>query len=93
MSCLPGLDKELAQAIVNRRTSNGFFANEAGLLEVPGMTRDLFKQLAPRVTVRSDTFCILSEGEVRPSGARQRIEVVVRVGSSDVTTLAYREDL
>lgn len=91
--CLPGITRELAQAIISQRQSSGYFANVAWLLRVPGMTRDIFKQVAPRVTARSETFRILSEGEVTSSGARRRIEVTVRLGSTDFETVAWREDL
>jgi len=49
--CLPGLTRELAQNIINYRASSGFFSNIAWLLKVPDMNREIFKQLAPRVTV------------------------------------------
>jgi hypothetical protein len=35
----------------------------------------------------------LSEGKVTSTGARQRIQVIVRVGLTDIQTLSYREDL
>jgi competence ComEA-like helix-hairpin-helix protein len=92
LACLPGIDESLAQAIVAYRQSAGFFANVAWLLKVPRMNRDIFKQAAPRVTVRSETFRIMSEGRIDSSGARQRIQVVVRVGRYDVETLSYREE-
>jgi hypothetical protein len=56
------------------------------------MTRDLFKQLAPLVTARSETFRILSEGRVNSTGARQRIQAIVRIGLNDPKTLSWRED-
>lgn len=92
LMCLPGISRPLAQAIVSHRQSNGAFTSVAGLLDVPGITRDLFKPLAPRVAVRSETFRIVGEGQVGSRGVRQRIEVVVHVGRSTVTTLEYRED-
>lgn len=92
LACLPGLTRELAQAIISFRQSNGFFPNIAWLLKVPGLNRDIFKQLAPRVTARSETFRILCEGKVNSTGARQRIQEIVHVGLRSVTTLSYRED-
>jgi hypothetical protein len=89
----PGIDPQLAQAIVSYRKSSGFLPNIAWLLRVPGITREIFKQVAPRVTARSETFRILSEGKITSTGARQRIQVIVRIGSSDIQTLSYREDL
>jgi competence ComEA-like helix-hairpin-helix protein len=92
LSCLPGLNRQLAQAIISYRSSNGFLANIAWLLKVPGITRDIFKQLAPRVTVRSETFRIISEGKIKSTGARQRIQAIVHVGLNDTSILSWRED-
>jgi competence ComEA-like helix-hairpin-helix protein len=92
LACLSGLNRELAQAVISHRQSSGFFPNVAWLLKVPGMNRQIFKQVAPRVTVRSETFRILSEGRVNSTGARKRIQVVVRVGPAEIDTLSYRED-
>ncbi len=88
--CLPGMTRELAQAVVAHRRANGFFQSPAHLLDVPGFNRTLLQQVAPRVTVRSDTYRIRAEGDVGRS--RQTIEAVVRVRARTVTTLAYRED-
>jgi competence ComEA-like helix-hairpin-helix protein len=92
LSCLPGLSRELSQAIISFRQSNGFFANIAGLLRVPGLNRDIFKQVAPRVTARSETFRILCEGRIASTGTRQRIQEIVHIGLRTITTLSYRED-
>jgi len=91
--CLPGMTEEIARAIVAQRESAGFFPNIAHLLRVPGMTRDLFKQIAPRITARSETFRILGEGVVPSSGARQRVEVIVQLGRSTIDVVSYRENL
>lgn len=93
LTCLPGLDRVLAQSIISYRQSGGFFANAGELLKVPGMTRDIFKQVAPRVTARSETFRITSEGKITSTGARQRIQAIIHIGPHEVTTLSYREDL
>jgi competence ComEA-like helix-hairpin-helix protein len=90
--CLPGMDRQMAQSIISYRQSNGYFANTAWLLRVPGMTRDIFKQLAPLVSARSETYRILCEGKVKSTGVRQRIQTVVHVGLDEITTLSYRED-
>ena len=92
LACLPGVSRELAQAIISYRTSSGFFPNTACLLKVPGMTQDIFKQVAARVSARSETFRILSEGKVNSTGTRQRIQEIVHIGLNDLTTLSYRED-
>jgi competence ComEA-like helix-hairpin-helix protein len=92
LACLPGVSRELAQAIISYRQSNGFLPNIAHLLKVPGMSREIFKQVAPLVSARSETFRILAEGKVTSTGARQRIQEIVHVGLQTVTTVAYRED-
>jgi competence ComEA-like helix-hairpin-helix protein len=92
LECLPGISRDLAQAIISYRASSGFFPNTACLLRVPGMTRDIFKQVAARVSARSETFRILSEGKVTSTGTRQRIQEIVHIGLNDLTTLSYRED-
>ena len=56
------------------------------------MTTAIFKQIAPLVSARSETFRILSEGRVTSTGARQRIQVVVHVSLNEISTLSYRED-
>ncbi|MGA2554960.1 MAG: helix-hairpin-helix domain-containing protein [Verrucomicrobiota bacterium] len=91
--CLPGVQRPLAQAILNYRASTGYFDNVAGLLKVDGMTRAIFKQVVPLVTARSETYRIVCEGKINSSGALQRIEAIVHIGRSDIETLAYREDL
>jgi competence ComEA-like helix-hairpin-helix protein len=92
LTCLPGMTKELAQRVVSYRQSNGFFKNIAYLLKVEGMTPDIFKQVAPRVEARSETFRILSEGKVTSTGARQRIQAIVHIGLYSLATVSYRED-
>jgi competence ComEA-like helix-hairpin-helix protein len=91
--CLPGVDRTLAQAIINYRKSTGYFDNVAGLLKVDGMTRAIFKQVVALVTARSETYRIIAEGKINSSGVRQRIEAIIHIGRSDIETLAYREDL
>jgi transcriptional accessory protein Tex/SPT6 len=92
LSCIPGIDRPLAQAIVSYRQSSGYFPSIGGLLKVPGMNRQLFKQAAPFVDARSETYRILSEGRVNSTGTRQRLQVIVHIGLHDVSTVSYRED-
>jgi len=92
LKCLLGMDAELAQRIINYRSSSGYFANIAELLKVDGMTPDIFQQVAPLITARSETFRILAEGRVKSTGVSQRIETTVRVNLDGVKTLSYREN-
>lgn len=90
--CLPGVTRELAQSIISHRQSGGFFANTAELLKLPEMTRDIFRQIAPLVTARSETYRILCEGKVKSTGVRQRIQAVIRMGLDQPQILSWRED-
>jgi competence protein ComEA len=92
LCCLPDVDRNLAQAIISYRQSNGYFKSIGELLKVDGLNRQIFKGLAPLVTARSETFRILCEGRIKSTGTRQRVQVIVRVGLDDVKTLSYRED-
>ncbi|MEM7262173.1 MAG: helix-hairpin-helix domain-containing protein [Planctomycetota bacterium] len=93
LSCLTGMTEDLAQAILDERQIRTAFRSTAELLEVEGMDQAKFKQLAPRLDVRSGTFLITAEGAVPGTGARQTIQVTVRFGDFDVETLSYREAL
>jgi competence ComEA-like helix-hairpin-helix protein len=93
LRCVPGITEEIAHAIINYRSSSGSFPSVAHVLKVQGMTRDLFKKISPAITVRSETFRIISEGKVGSSGARRRIEMIVQLGRQSIDTVSYRENL
>jgi competence ComEA-like helix-hairpin-helix protein len=93
LACLPGVDSDLAQTIVQYREANGFYPNPAYLLDVPGVTREIFRQIVSRVSCRSGTYRILSEGRVASTGARKRIEAIVRVADGEIVTVSYRDYL
>jgi len=92
LMCLPGVSRELAQSIVSHRQADGFFANTGELLKLPEMTRDIFKQVAPLVTARSETYRLLCEGRISSSGVRQRIQAIVHISLSSQQVLSWRED-
>jgi hypothetical protein len=56
------------------------------------MTRDIFKQIAPLITARSETYRLLCEGKITSTGARQRIQAIVHVGLNSQQILSWRED-
>jgi DNA uptake protein ComE-like DNA-binding protein len=92
LACLPNVSRDLAQSIIAHRQSAGFFANTGELLKLPEMTRDIFRQIAPLITARSETYRILCEGKIKSTGVRQRIQAVVHVGLSSQQILSWRED-
>jgi general secretion pathway protein K len=92
LQCLPGVNPQLAQSIISHRQSGGYYASIGELLKLPEMTRDIFRQIAPLITARSETYRILSEGKITSTGARQRIQVIVHVGLSSQQIVSWRED-
>ncbi len=93
LSCLQGITPEIAQAILNHRESSGYFANTVALLKVSGISPDIFKGIHARISARSETFRIMSEGRVPSTGARSRIQMIVHMDANGVRTLSCREDL
>ena len=92
LACLPGIDADLADSIVAKRMQLGYFSNVAELLDVQGLSRETFARLAPRVTVRSGTFRIVSEGRIPSTGASRRIITTVRPSSFEMETLDWRDE-
>ena len=59
---IEGMTPELAKAIVEYRTTNGFFKKPEDLLKVPGMTQEIYDTLKVRQGVEGDIFCVPKEG-------------------------------
>jgi DNA uptake protein ComE-like DNA-binding protein len=65
LACLPGIDENLARRIVQSRQGDTTgFQTETDLLDIDGMTLDIFKQVYPHVSARSDVFSVRSFGVV-----------------------------
>lgn len=92
LACLDGIDLSLAQALVAHRQSIGGFPHAIALLRAPGMDLNKLRPILPRVTANTDTWRIRAEGLLPDRDTRARIEVVVRIESSSIITLSYRED-
>ncbi len=93
LATLPGVTEAIAQAIVERRQTDGWFRNEIELLEVDGLDKNKLKTLIPRIVIRSGTYRVIAEGRVDRSSAVRRVEVIVRRALDGFETLSYREDL
>lgn len=90
LEVLPGLNRELADAIIRERNSSGYFKSKAHILNVPGITTEIFKGLEKRISARSETFKIISEGMIPSSNVTHRLETIIRVDSGDMTTISFR---
>jgi DNA uptake protein ComE-like DNA-binding protein len=63
LACLPGFDDALARRIVGWRRGHATgFETAADLLDVEGVSMDVFKQVCPLVSARSDVFSVRSFG-------------------------------
>ena len=63
LACLPGFDEALARRIVGWRQGHATgFETAADLLDVEGVSMDIFKQVCPLVSARSDVFGVRSFG-------------------------------
>lgn len=59
---IEGMTAELAKAIVEYREKSGFFKKPGDLMNVPGMTQDLYDTLNPQVGSEGDLYCVPKEG-------------------------------
>lgn len=67
---LKGVTPEIAKSIVEYRTANGPFKKTEDLLKVPGMDKQIFDSIAPKLDQSGDVICPVgesSEQEEEPS--------------------------
>ena len=91
---LPGVDATLTEGILEKRESEDYpegFTSVAEIFSVPGMKREIFKQIAEQITVRSNVFTIRSCGQAERTGMRHYVEAVVARTHSDLTVLYWKE--
>jgi DNA uptake protein ComE-like DNA-binding protein len=94
LQTLAGMDKPLAQQIDRYRQNNSAgFDNIAKLLEVPGVTVPIFRQVAPYITVRSNVFTIRSWGWAPRSDLRHTVEAVIDRGNGNPSILYWSEKI
>jgi competence ComEA-like helix-hairpin-helix protein len=59
---IEGMTEDLAKAIVEYREKSGFFKKPEDLLNVPGITKEIYDQMNPRVGTEGDLYCVPKEG-------------------------------
>lgn len=59
----PGITQPIADAIVKYRTEKGPFKKADDLLNVPGITKDVLKEINPQVGTEGDLFTVPKAGE------------------------------
>jgi competence ComEA-like helix-hairpin-helix protein len=59
---IDGMTEDLAEAIIEYREKSGFFKKPEDLLNVPGITKDVYEKLNPQIGPEGDLFCVQKEG-------------------------------
>ena len=60
---IDGMTEDLAKAIVEYREKSGFFKNPEDLLNVPGITKNVYKKLNPQTGSEGDLYCVPMESD------------------------------
>jgi DNA uptake protein ComE-like DNA-binding protein len=89
--CLPGMTNQLADRIVERRSSDlGSFTTVADLGTVEGVDAEKFGSLLPYITVRSTVFEVLAVGYLPERKAYSSIEAKIDLGGEGAKLVYYR---
>jgi competence ComEA-like helix-hairpin-helix protein len=76
--CLPGITEAVAREVVRlQEEREEGFQTVADLLDVEGMSVDLFKQVCPHISVRSDVFRVRSFGVLQNGDFYRCVEAVI----------------
>ena len=91
LMALPGMTREIAESIVNRKKSeSGGFTSPGELASLDGMTLDLFSKLLPHITVRSNVFEAQAIGYVPKGKAYAAIHAFIDRGGQGPVYRYYR---
>ncbi|MBN2309842.1 MAG: helix-hairpin-helix domain-containing protein [Candidatus Hydrogenedentes bacterium] len=92
LACLPDMDEAVARSIVREREGRQEgFTTLADLLDVDGVTEELFKKICPNLTVRSDVFNVRSFGVLRNGESYRCASAVIDRTDTSVRILYWCE--
>jgi competence ComEA-like helix-hairpin-helix protein len=60
---IEGITEDIAKAIIEYREESGFFKNPEDLLNVPGITKNVYKKLNPQTGSEGDLYCLPMESD------------------------------
>ena len=63
LSKAPGITPDIAEAICDYRDEEGFFTKPEDLLNVPGITEEVYKEISPLVGTEGDLYTVPRPGE------------------------------
>ena len=90
--CLPGITDAIAARIVQSRELNADgFKTVADLLDVEGVTVDVFKPVCPLISARSDVFNVRSFGVVQNGEVCRCVEAIIDRSAQTVRIVQWRE--
>ena len=59
---IDGMTEDLAKAIIEYREKSGFFKKPEDMLNVPGITKDIYIKLNPQTGAEGDLYCVPKKG-------------------------------
>ena len=93
LQTLPEVPLVLAESIIEqRRTLPEGFTSIAEILTMEDITIELFKKLAPLITVRSNVFTVRCSGQTERSELTHHIEAVVDRSPRGLSVLYWKEN-
>ena len=93
LQTLPEVELSLAERVIEqRKTLTEGFISIAEILTMEEITIELFKKLAPLITVRSNVFTVRSCGQAQRSELKHHIETVVARGPRGLSVLYWKEN-
>lgn len=91
LACLPGIDEGLAQKIVDaRQGKRDHFETVADLMDVGGLSDDVFKGVCRWITTRSDVFELRSFGTVESQRLYRCVDAVVDRSENRVQVRSWK---
>ena len=60
---IDGMTEDIAKAIVEYREKSGFFKNPEDLLNVQGITQEIYKKINPKIGTEGDLYTVPRQGE------------------------------
>jgi len=92
LECLPGIDDSMAYEIVNERQGQrDHYKSIADLLDIKGMTSDLFKGMCASLTTRADVFEARSYGVLPSQTAFRCVSAILDRTQDEVHIRAWKE--
>ena len=60
---IDGMTEDIAKAIVEYREKSGFFKNPEDLLNVQGITQEIYRKINPKIGTEGDLYTVPRAGE------------------------------